>query len=124
MKITRNGVEIELTREEMLKAYSVIEVEYREEDAERQLYEFVFNNDADDVMKLVNEKKFLLTKYNACLIDFSKRYGKGFFSLVSPNSADYAIPALAKKFCENCDCNIDENSMWEIVIKEYLEGLK
>lgn len=124
MKITRNGVEIELTREEMLKAYSIIEAEYREEDAERQFYEFVFGNDSDEVMKLVNERKFLPVKHNACLVDFSKRYEKGFFSLISPKSADYAIPALAKKFCENYDCNIDENSMWEIVIKEYLEELK
>lgn len=124
MKITRNGVEIKLTREEMLEAYSIIEAEYREEDAERQFYEFVFGNDSDEVMKLVNERKFLPVKHNTCLVDFSKRYGKGFFSLISPKSADYAIPALAKKFCENYDCNIDENSMWEIVIKKYLEEMK
>lgn len=52
MKIIRNGIEYELTNEEMRNAYHVMRMQYFKEDVESQLEDICVELSDDDIQKI------------------------------------------------------------------------
>ena len=113
MTITRNGKKIKLTAEELEQAYREKELQYRKEDAKRQLLVLVGLEDDDDLKDPAAVK-------NA--IESFEQYGTGKtpFDFIED---DEFITDVAKDFIDEYDCNVAENALWESVLENALYDL-
>lgn len=88
--IIRDGKSIELTNGEVYAAYRYQENMFRMQDARSHIDELIENG--------LNEKKINKLK--------------------KLNDADVEI--LAERFLDEYDCNYDENTLWELIINDYI----
>lgn len=88
--IIRDGESIELTNGEVYAAYRYQENMFRMQDARCHINELIKNE--------VNEGKINKLK--------------------KLNESDVEI--LAKRFLDKYDCNYDENTLWELIINDYI----
>ena len=105
-----NGEEymIELSAEEIGKAFRIGEMEYMKEDAARQLFNF-FGLDIDSYEEEELAEAEAIVK---------KRNGK--FSIKALSTDDEMLEYLAEQFSCERDCNRTENDVWHDVIRDCL----
>lgn len=106
--IEGKGYVIELTDEELEKAFRFRDKQYMKDDAKRQLLDY-FGLDIDDydedelgdVQKVIDEKG-------------------GTFNLEELADNDSVLEYLVEMFSEDQDCNAAENDTWQNIIEDYL----
>lgn len=98
MKIERNGMSIELTAEEVEQAYRERLRNYRKDDA------------ADHLEEMFGEEPE----------DFVSQYGVELDDLLED---DGFLETVVERFEDSQDCNLDENTVWENVIRLVLSEL-
>lgn len=107
-KIERYRYVIELTNEELEKAFRFRDKEYMKEDARRQFFDY-FGLDVDDYyeeeLENVQEK-------------IDKNGGKFKFRVLANDNE--TLEYLVSEFSENQDCNAAENDVWQNVIRDFL----
>lgn len=96
MKIMRNGEEIELTDEEVMEAYSSVDMEMRLSAAKNAFINFV------DAM-------------------FDKAYGLTYSGATDKDSDDFILKELVQDFIIRHDPSVAETSTWETVVKDYMD---
>ena len=107
MKIVRNGIEIELSDEELEAAYREREQQYRRMDCTVHLAEyFGIDVEADDVNATGDYERFF------------RVFGCTFIDAVSLDSKYCVLDLLVERFNDRFDANIDENGQWENAIDE------
>ena len=103
-----NRYVIELTNEELEKAFRFRDKEYMKEDARRQFFDY-FGLDVDDYyeeeLENVQEK-------------IDKNGGKFKFRVLAND--DETLEYFVSEFSENQDCNAAENDIWQNVIRDFL----
>ena len=106
--IEGKGYVIELTDEELEKAFRFRDKQYMKDDAKRQLLDYfgLDINDYDEdelksVQKVIDEKG-------------------GTFDLKELSNDDNTLEYLVEMFSEDQDCNATENDTWQNIIEDYL----
>lgn len=115
--ITRNENIIILTDEEIEQIYRYQEKKYHIADAKRHVteraLEYTNKNDKDpwciDIAEL---------SYNDLLPDLKAAQKEIFNKLISFDDDDYEY--LADCFQSKFDCNCDENTLWNLIIDDYV----
>lgn len=107
-------VEITLTEDEMYEAYQAQQEQSRLQDALDHFDEFVFG----DGPEALEETKVEQKKRR-----FQERYGFSYDEAVDPKSEHYVLGEAARRFRNKYDCEIDENTQWEVVIEDLLEDM-
>lgn len=103
MKITRNGVEYELTAEELYQAYREQQHNYKLDDAKYQL---------DDYSRY----KFGANNADA----FAETFGFSLEEVCDKTSAHYLLEKFVEAFNKCHDCGQAENDVWQECIREVL----
>lgn len=107
-------VEITLSDDEMYEVYQAQQERFRLRDAQDHFDEFVFGADPEalDEARVEQEKQ-----------RFQERYGFSYDEAVDPKSEHYVLGEAARRFRNKYDCEIDENTQWEVVIEDLLEDM-
>lgn len=120
--IIRNNEKIELTPEEIRRIHDECEFAFRMEDAIIALFSFVFGSESDEAYSDYVFDGKVRPELRSLETEFNQKYNVVFSELINQNSENYALKKLARIFIDKHDCNTDENSLWEIIITNYLEG--
>lgn len=110
MKITRNNQEIEITEAELEEAYREKQFKYLVEDAKRQLL-ILSDYDGNDEPE----------EDDCEAQEFKKWYG---VSLIELLDDECFLASCVEQYENNIDCNMPENLLWEITIKDRLREYK
>lgn len=103
-----NRYVIELTNEELEKAFRHRDKEYMKEDARRQFFDF-FGLDVDDYYE---------EEIEAVQEDIDERNGGFSFRFLANDNE--TLEYLVSEFSENQDCNTAENDIWQNIIRDFL----
>lgn len=98
MKITRNGMEFELTPAELEQAFREQERNYRRNDAESHLCEWA-------------DEGFYEGEFEDCV-------GFSLEAACDETSEHFLLDHLVDAFDKKKDCNNDENSTWDVCVPE------
>lgn len=120
--IIRNNEKIELTPEEVRRIHDECEFVFRTEDAIIALFDFAFGSESDEAYSDYVFDGKVRPELRSLETEFNQKYNVVFSELINQNSESYALEKLARIFIDKYDCNTDENSLWEIIITNYLEG--
>lgn len=115
MIIERNGEKITLTEEELSAAYREKELDFLNEDLERQLYCFAGCTDDDEYQDYMNNRNEFYEKYSLDICSLVDLKAEPFTSLRSKMLSEYE---------KRKDCNIPENATWEAAISYVLNMYK
>lgn len=107
-----NGVQYNMTEDEVEAAYRYQLRRYRLQDAQRQLDVLVYGSDGD-----IDTEDTESEQARAC---FAEQYGIGY----EKASTDDMLEEYLRRFENRFDCNYDENSQWEAAIIAVLEDCK
>ena len=107
MKITRNGVEIELTSSEIQQAYDSYLHDCKVLDAQDQFGEWLSYEGYEEEYE--NDQK-----------EFAKRYGFSMAEVSDPASAHYMLERFVSKFDEKFDTSRAENDIWHEAIGDVM----
>lgn len=111
----RTAIVIDLTEEELLKAYREQEHIFQLNDAYNQLCDYLGFN-ADNTEPSAEDK--------AAIQQFTFEYGFNPSWLVNKDSPYYALERIVDKFNYYYDCNLDENSLYQSFCEQVLDELR
>ena len=116
--IIRDGKTIELTDAEVENIYRFQERRYRLSDARAHVNDHIlrYTDRNDDPW---NMDITTVTKKDARR-NLSKRDIKAFHTLLAVTDDD--LEYLADRFQSKFDCNCDENTLWDLIIEDFLEN--
>lgn len=112
MKITRNGMEIELTSGELREAFLEQQRVYQLEDARGHLNYFLFG--------IPYAEECTATKILMC----REKYGVEYPDLFDETSSQYILDQIVEDYNASCDCNVAENDSYEGVIDRLMRQLE
>ena len=107
MKIMRNGVEIELTSQEIQQAYSIYLQDCKVLDAKSQYEDWI-------------EYEGFEKKVDWDVEEFVRMYGFHPDAASDPNSEHYLLEKFVSKFDEKFDCGRAENDIWHEAIADVM----
>lgn len=107
MKITRNGVDIELTPQEVQQAYDIYLHDCKVMDAESQFKDWI-EYEGFEVGLESDVKQF------ACMYGFAPNAAS------DPNNEHYLLEKFVSKFDEKFDCGRAENDIWHEAIADVM----
>lgn len=119
IKRTINGNEVtfELSMDELTKAYYERQKLFRLQDAERQLLQYLGEDDDIDCVADACDE----TRQN-----FKNSYGVRLEDVVNPSSSCYILDSVVKAYEHNLNfdgCNTAENDAWTTAVAEVLASL-
>lgn len=109
------GVNCDLTPAEIEAVYRFREREYRMEDARRHLYHVIGTEDAEDL----NDEELSNNLYVFC-----NTYDIDSDIFINDDSLKSLVESIVEEFDKVFDCNIPENELWEIAIRNVMDSLK
>lgn len=107
MFIERNGVKIELTKEELVRAYLEQDAIFHKDEALVFFEEFVGINSDFEL-----EKATMETSYAKELKTFEEDYGFSFWDAIDPESEFYVIDKIVKAYDNNYSTDISPYDAW------------
>ena len=113
MIINRESKKFELTPEELEQAYRERLRQYTEMNAKVHFLAR-FDDEPESAEDVPTEEAK----------NFADEYGFSVLDAVNPDSKDYILGDLADRYEHDHDCNIDENSMWQNLIDDYLSDIR
>lgn len=113
--VDRTAIVIDLTEEELLKAYREQERIFQLNDAYNQLC---------DYLGFVVDNTEPSAEDKAAIQQFTFEYGFNPSWLVNKDSPYYALERIVDKFNHYHDCNLDENSLYQSICEQVLDELR
>lgn len=110
MIITRNGIEIELTSEEIQQAYDTYLYECKVMDAKSHY---------EDWLEYEGFEKDLQSD----VIEFTHMYGFEPYAASDPGNEHYLLEKFVSKFDEKFDCDRAENDIWYNAIGDVMQEI-
>lgn len=109
-------ISVPCTQQELERAYRERERSYLIEDAEHHLLSFLgYDMDAEEDSQEAAENETINQQ-------FSDRYGYSISEAICEGSEYYCLDYLAYRFQDKMDCNLDDNSVWDNVVREFLRS--